>query len=297
MKHHGPDRLKQSQEFGELLRAADPVNVSAERLAKSAEAVRQMVVGTTPAVTFPWWKSGLPLLVLVGIVGFLLIRGARDAPRATMPQTERATPAVPAILDAGAVEPADAAEPDVAVDAARVEEPVDASPRVLREPPRRRPEQPPALAAAEVQAPASVPVDAGSEATASDLPEQIRLYEEARAAEQRREYERGIRLLDELLRRFPRSPLRADAELTRAELLTHADRPSEAVRALERLTAAASHRGRRGELLRALGDLYRKQGDCARALEAYTGALAEKLNQRERRKVDHGVERCRAVQP
>jgi tetratricopeptide (TPR) repeat protein len=296
MKHHGPDRLKQGQEFGELLRAADPVNVSAERLAKSAEAVRQMVVGTAPAVTFPWWKIGLPLLVLAGIVGFLLIGGAGDAPRATKPQTERATPAVPALLDAGAVEPADAAEQDVALDAARVEEPVDAPPRVLREPPRRRPE-PPALAAEEVPAPASVPVDTGSDAAASDLPEQLRLYEEARAAEERREYARGIRLLEELLLRFPRSPLRADAELTRAELLTHADRPHEAVRALERLTADASHHGRRGELLRALGDLYRKQGNCARALEAYTGALAEKLSQRERRKVDHGVERCRAVQP
>jgi tetratricopeptide (TPR) repeat protein len=296
MKFHGPDRLKQSQEFGELLRTADPVNVSAERLAKSAEAVRQMVAGNAPAVTVPWWKIGLPLLVLVGIVGYRLIGGGDDAPRTTKPQTERATLAVSTTLDAGAVEPADAAEPVVAVDAARVEEPVDAPPRVLREPPRRRPE-PPALAAEESPAPASVPVDAGSEAATSDLPEQIRLYEEARAAEERREYARGIRLLDELLLRFPRSPIRADAELTRAELLTHVDRPSEAVRALEKLAADASHRGRRGELLRALGDLHRQQGNCARALEAYTGALAEKLSQRERRKVDHGVERCRAVQP
>jgi hypothetical protein len=126
----------------------------------------------------------------------------------------------------------------------------------------------------------------------SELPEQIALYEDARAAAGRGELARGIDLLDELLRRFPATQLRAEAELTRAELLTRADRLADAAAALEALAADATHRGRRGELLRALGDVRRKQGDCAAAIDAYTRARAAGVTGAESQKVDRGLERC-----
>jgi tetratricopeptide (TPR) repeat protein len=126
---------------------------------------------------------------------------------------------------------------------------------------------------------------------ASELPEQIRLYEAARAASGRREFTQGLEHIAELLRRFPSTPLRAEAELTRADLLTRADRLDEAV-AAEALAIDNSHRGRRGELLRTIGDLRRKQGDCTRAIDAYARARATTLSATEKARVERGMERC-----
>ena len=67
----------------------------------------------------------------------------------------------------------------------------------------------------------------------SELPEQIRIYEEARDAGRRGEFSTAIASIDDLLRRFPSTPLRAEAELTRAELFARADRLDEAVRAVD----------------------------------------------------------------
>jgi len=163
------------------------------------------------------------------------------------------------------------------------------------------PELPPPVAAPAV-APATVAVRPHAVASAppppdpvpapSDLPEQIRLYEDARAAATRGELATAITLIDELLLRFPSTQLRAEAELTRAELLTRANRLPEAAAALEALAADASHRGRRGELLRALGDVRRKQGDCPAAVDAYTRARAAGLAAAELQKVERGLERC-----
>src|SRR5439155_18451401 len=94
--------------------------------------------------------------------------------------------------------------------------------------------------------------------------------------------------LDELLRRFPATPLRADAELTRADVLARAGRLAEAAQAFDALARDDAHRGRRGELLRTLGDLYRQLHDCKLANDAYTRALAEKLSEKDRADAEHG---------
>jgi tetratricopeptide (TPR) repeat protein len=174
-----------------------------------------------------------------------------------------------------------------AIDAGQLAEPIAES--VAEPAPAPAPAPRPRKKPVKVPAP---PPDAGVEPPSSDLPEQIRLYEEARDAGRRGDFTVGIANLDELLRRFPATPLRDEAELTRAELLTRADRLGDAVRALEQLIDDPSHAGRRGELLRTLGDVHRKAGDCERAIDAYTRAQAERLSKRERAKVERGLARC-----
>ena len=262
MSLESPPRLKHG-ELGPVLEAAN-VPVSPERVAANHAAIKA-AIGAGVANTWPLWaKLGLPLLLLGGV--YALVRG--------LSHDEVTPPPPPPIV---VVTPPDASidAPDIdappLVDAAELDAaPVAKKPRVVVvEPPPPDAAPPP-----------------------SDLPAQIALYEEARAAAAKGELARGIDRLDELLQRFPSTQLRADAELTRAELLTRTDRLDDAAAALETLTTSPAHRGRRGELLRALGDVRRKQGDCTRAIDAYTRARALKPVASEIAKIDRGLERC-----
>jgi predicted negative regulator of RcsB-dependent stress response len=133
------------------------------------------------------------------------------------------------------------------------------------------------------------PIDAAPEP--SQLPAQIALYEAARDAAARNELAHAIDLLDQLLRDYPTTQLRADAELTRAELLARADR-GDAVAALQGLIADPAHAGRAAELLRTLGDLHRRRGDCTHAIDAYTRALAAHPGERDRKAAEAGRDSC-----
>ena len=262
MSLESPTRLKHG-ELGRILDAADG-GVSPERLAVNHAAIKAAIAAGV-AHTWPLWaKLLLPILLLTGAV--LLVRGlSRDE------EKRDEVVVVPGSIDA-AIAP-DAA-PDAAIDAA-----IDAS--VPEDAPKPK---------VKVVVVAEPPPDAAP--PPSELPEQIALYEDARKAAAAGDLARGIDLLDELLRRFPATQLRAEAEFTRAELLTRTNRLADAAAAIETLVASDAHRGRRGELLRALGDVRRKQNDCTRAVEAYTRARAMKLNAAELVKVERGLERC-----
>jgi tetratricopeptide (TPR) repeat protein len=274
MTFEQPPRLRDSEHLGPLLRAAEPT-VTAERLAVNAAGVKaRLAAGAT---TFAAWKLIVPLVLLLGVLVPVLIQATRE--RAAGERSAGEASIVAIAPDAGAdAAVADAATLEDVVDAAEVELVSDAAPE-----PRRR--SVPRTVVADAG------VDAAPEAAPSDLPEQIRIYEAARAAGRRGDLAGGLELLAELVRRFPATPLRAEAELTRAELWARADRV-EAVPALEALIADPVHRGRRGELLRTLGDLHRRRGDCPHALEAYDRALAERLGRRDRSDVERGRARC-----
>jgi len=266
-----PPLLKDDAELGAVIRAGDQASLSAERLAQSREAVKALA--TAAPASLAWlWKIGVLLVALIALVVLVELPDGREEPPPPSPPAPRV--AVPSI-DAGVVAPL-VAEPVAEPMPEPVAEPAPPSPR-----PRKR-----------AARPAEPPPDAGVEPPSSDLPEQIRLYEDARDAGRRGDFTVGIATIDELLRRFPATPLRDEAELTRAELYTRADRIDDAVRALEQLIDDPSHAGRRGELLRTLGDVHRKAGDCARATDAYTRAQAERLGKRERAKVERGLSRC-----
>lgn len=286
MSTREPPRLTADDELGAALRSGDQAQLSGlteERLAAGAGALEQAIARGAPPTPLPVWKIGVPLAILAAALGGYYLGRRGEAP--AVERTAEPSPVVATgEADAGAV----AAPPDAAV-VAPPETPEAASdpeeaPRPARPARREQPREQPAPAP-----------DIHIDAIESDLPEQIRLYDEAREAGARREYAGALDRLDELLRQFPNTPLRADAELTRADLLTRAGRLDDASRSLSRLAADRSHRGRRGELLRALGDVHRKRNDCAQARAAYRRALGEKLSRRERGKVERGLERCPAA--
>ena len=254
-------------DLGRILEAAD-TPLSPERLAGNHAAIKTAIAAGV-ARTWPLWlKLGLPLLLVSA--AYLLYRGVMRDEEVAPPRRDQ-----PVVV----VVPIDAFVEDAAIDA-----PIEIDAAEL---PDAQPAKPKPRVVVAVEEP--VPPDAAP----SDLPAQIALYEDARAAAARGELARGIERLDELLQRYPSTQLRAEAELTRAELLTRTNRLEDAAAALELLVTSAAHRGRRGELLRALGDVRRKQGDCPRAIDAYTRARAMKLNAAETVKVERGLERCK----
>lgn len=260
-----PERRLKDGELGGILRAAD-AEVSPERIARNGERVKQLIAA---GGTLALWK----LLVVLGLVGALAIpfvlrsRGG-EAPRAPEVAIAADATAVPMIADA-AIAHDDAAPAAVVV------------------------AEPPPLRHVHVAAPAdAAPAEPPPPPPSSDLPAQIELYEAARAAAAAKDFTTALARIDELFYRFPATQLRSDAELARADWLARAGRTADAITAFEALAAADSHRGRRGELLRTLGDLLRRSGDCKRAVDAYTRALAEKLGERDRADALRGRDRC-----
>jgi hypothetical protein len=266
MTFEQPPRLKDSPELGAVIRAAGEANVTPERLADNAAGVKALIAsGATTAL----WKLILPLLLLAAIVAPIAVKLATPADEPPPPPP----PAAPVAVAPAVVPDAPEAVPD----------PIDAT------------EPPPPPAPRRHATP--VPVDAAvivedAPAAKSELAAQIELYRAARDAGVRGDVAHGIELIDDLLRQYPATPLRAEADLTRADFLARANRLDEAARAVEELLRDAAHGGRRGELLRTLGDLYRRQGDCTRAIDAYTRALAERLSERDRADVERGRDRC-----
>jgi hypothetical protein len=284
MTFEQPPRLKHDQELGPILRAGDQVHVRADRLAKNAGGVKTAI---TTGATTGLWKVFPPLgLIAVGaLITSLVSSGEPRSPQTT------ATPRFVA---------ADARITEIPDSAATVLQTVDVEPppqMVDVQPRPQRPRQPREHARSPIGIAATgeaAPTNTRSAATQpSDLPEQIELYEAARDASKRGEFLRCIELLDRLLQRFPTTPLRADVDLTRAEALARANRISEAVGAVEQLVRDAAHRGRRGELLRMLGDLYRQRHDCSHALDAYDKALSEPLSDDHRANVIRSRDKCR----
>ena len=267
MTLESPPRLK-GGELGPILRAAD-APVSADALASNHAAIKAAIAAGVTRTLPLWIKLGLPLLLVVG--GYVAYR-VIDAEAPPPPPAPVIVATVP--VDAA---PMIAVDAEIAIDAAEIA--IDAA---VVAAPKKKAAPPPVVV---VEPPPPPPQSA--------LPAQIALYEQARAAAARGEVTRGIELIDELFATYPATQLRAEAELTRAELLTRANRLGDAGIALEALVASDTHRGRRGELLRALGDVRRKQGDCPRAVTAYTAARALSPNPAELVKIDRGLERCK----
>jgi len=267
MTFEQPPRLKDSPELGAVIRAAGEAKVTPERLADNAAGVKALIAaGATTAL----WKLLLPLVLLVAIVAPIAVKLAT-------PDDEPPPPPPPAPAPVVAATPLP--------DAAEAIPEIDAPPEPAPPPPvsRRR--------AVPVPVDAAVIIEDAPPAR-SELAAQIELYRAARDAGVRGDVAHGIELLDDLLRQYPATPLRAEADLTRADFLARANRLDEATRAFEDLVRDAAHGGRRGELLRTLGDLYRRRGDCAHAVDAYTRALAERLSDRDREDVERGRDRC-----
>lgn len=318
-----PPRLRESEEFGAALRALDGEAIPPARLASVEQRIAALCAPAAGAAGAAAGaagagaaagaagaslalKLGVPVVLALAAVGtYVATRPSSPsvpahvavAPGASpsLPPERAPAPVAPRAPDAGAAPLA----PDVGAPAV---EPAPAPAPGLRAPRAVATRRAAVTAAIDASAPRSVepapaeppppPTPAPAPAPSSELPEQLRLYAAAKEAARRGELARALAALADLLARFPRTPLRAEVRLSQAELLYRAGRLPEATLAVRALLVDPAHRGRRGELRRVLGDLLRKQGDCAGALAAYREALAGPLTEAEARAARAGLAAC-----
>lgn len=267
-----PPRLVDDPDVGEALRAfrdGQPAP-SAERLAANRAALDARIGGSSPGA--PRWMrwggaAGAGLLAIA-----VMVVAPRFVDEEVLPVTPievaNATPVATAMSSAA---------PTTSPVAAAT-----ATPALAVAPP-----------ATEAVA-ASTTTPASSGIPGSTLAEELRLYEEARAAAASESWDESLERLEELARRFPRTQLAPEAAVTRAEVLLRSGRGVEAQRLLESLVADPVHAGRRSELLRALGDLLRERGDCSSARARYRAALDAGATGEEASAARRGIGACAA---
>ncbi len=133
-------------------------------------------------------------------------------------------------------------------------------------------------------------------APASELPTQLAMLEEANQNIKSGKHREALSLLERLTTRFPRTPLRLETELSRAEALSLSGQHNAAIPLIRRLLRDPSHRGRHAELWHMLGDLQLRQNDCASALSSFGKALALGLGNRRKHAAESGLARCHATE-
>jgi len=307
-----PPRLRDTEEYGAVMGLLEEEAPSPERVARNGAVVKQRLAGLAAAghaaaglSSATAIKIGLPLLLMTGGVGgYFALRTPATTPAAKEPRRPRVAPA-PSEGTSRRGAPAERpAEPSSTPSPGRDDTVEPAAPhREAR--PRTRPKsvavaaRPRAGAARpEVERPAvpvtETPRPSVARSSPSSLPEQMRLFQAARRAARAKRWTAAEGHLAELLRRYPDSVLRAEAELSEAECLVGLGRRRQAADLVLRLLADPLHAGRRGELWRLEGDLRRQLGDCAGALAAYRSALHEPLSDREKGNVRVGIESCSA---
>ena len=146
------------------------------------------------------------------------------------------------------------------------------------------------------EAPAEPPAEP-QPAPSAQLDEQIALFRSARRATRSGELERAVERLDALTRRFPQSPLGAEARLLRVEVLYRQGRYRQAIARIEPLLDAPALAGKKAQLLRLLGDAWLQQGRCDRASAAFRRALGLGLQGAEARAARRGLQSCEQPQP
>lgn len=256
--------------------------LSAERLARGADSLSKHMANSSAAVATT--TTGLSKLVLLA-VGVFMIGGAWWVLRTTPTNKSESVATRPiAVLDAGLL-PVDASAPielDASTaDASQVENalpPVDASVerRTQEEPPKRR--EPPDAAPPQ-----------------SLLPDQLLLLKEAKALARAKKFDLALGKLTELETRFPDTPLRAEADLRRAIVLSASGRVAKAESAVRALLKDSRHAGRTAELHHMLVDLLVQQRRCAAAQASLDTAIAAGLSTSRRQAAETGLARCKAL--
>ncbi len=261
--------------------------LSAERLARGADSLsKHMADSSAATATTATTTSALSKLALLA-VGVITIAGVWWALRTTPTNSSEQNAAKPvAVLDAGSL-PLDASAAPLELGAiaadARTSEtalpPVDAAVthRTREQPPKRR----------------DSPRDAAP--PQSQLPEQLLLLKEAKALARAKKYDRALGRLAELKTRFPNTPLRAEADLRRAIVLSASGRVAQAESAVRALLKDSRHAGRTAELHHMLVDLLIEQGRCGAAQASLGAAIAAGLGSSRRQAAETGVARCKAL--
>jgi len=287
-----PRRLIHDPELGCLVRAAAESRLEPERLERSRQEILGRIAEAEASgrTVRPILRTGprrvlqaaVPLLLLVCATAGALIWLARPPTRM---RPETAAPAAPA---RGRGHPP-AAGRDVSIDelleiGSGYEPPPTGAPR---------PEPPAAPGPVAGLAPPPAPQPAPS----ARLQEQIALFRKARRAAHAGDLDQATGLLDELARRFPKSPLGAEARVLRVEVLYRQGRYPQAIERIEPLLELPELAGKKAQLLRLLGDAWLQLGRCERATDAFRRALGLGLQGAEARAARRGLEQCARRQP
>jgi hypothetical protein len=263
-------RLREGDEFGAVLTKAAQHELSGARLQDNG----RCIVEAMAAPPVPPRHLAKPAIAGVGSVAGVVAIVAVVRSLASTPEVQQPARIAAPTVDA-APAPVVVPPPDAAPTAAPLPSPV--------EPPA--PPPPPKAAVPTTQRPSAAP---------SDLGEQLRRYDAATAAAREGDYQRALTTLDELERRFPRTTLAAEVDLSRADYLARSGAVDAAIAAIEKLIVDPRHAGRRAQLLRVLGDLWIRHGDCVKATRAFRDALSLGLPANEAAAVQMGIERCSA---
>ena len=116
----------------------------------------------------------------------------------------------------------------------------------------------------------------------------------ARAAASAERHDDALRAIAELQARYPAGPFEPEALLLRSRVLTQARRLAQAQRLTEALIDDPRLRGKRTDLLRQLGEIWRLRDDCSQARSAWQRALELGLASEGASEVRAAMEACGA---
>jgi TolA-binding protein len=126
----------------------------------------------------------------------------------------------------------------------------------------------------------------------SALNEQVRLFDDAKRHLRSNRFSKALKRLNELDRRFPESPLSRESKELRARSLAGLGRNREAAGTVRHLLEFNIPTRKKAQLLRFLGDLQVRQGQCEDAVESYRRALGLGLPGAESSAAKAGIRQC-----
>lgn len=299
-----PPRLRDSEEFGEILQKEE-APLSAERINKNGEILHQRLASSIIATGAITSTTAAALIIKIGVPIVLSISAATTAYLYLSTGVNKTMEQPPSIIqrprhtafnesgrDGGQIN----SQPQDAVSSF----PMDAESKALK--PRSRRASPKKLIVPIHPFP---PSDAGIDLASikesmpapwetSELPAQLRLFHSAQSLGKTGSYSSALTIIEQLLTRYPHTPLRAEAEFSQVDFLIRAGRNQEALPKIRKLLNDPNHQGRQGELWRVLGNILQIQGNCSEAIKAYQHALAFPLRKEEIVSIRHALKKCAA---
>jgi len=261
-----PPRLINNPEFGEMLKGVATRRWNPERLTQNADVIQAKVAGLAAMGT-----------ATTGTVA--AIRGPTIA--------KVAVPLALAISGGTAVVLWDSTPPEPPTSSAVIQESTN-PPDQIEEPgpePAKQPQD-------ETQTRPRRKKAVSKPKPTSSLPEQLRLFERAKAAASRGDPARALRALDLLDARYPETTLRGEILLARAEYLSQSDDDDAAIRFIESILDQPVVTAKKAQLLRLVADIWLRRGICERAVPAYQRALGLGLNRADASSARAGLKKC-----
>lgn len=284
MSDEKPPRLIDDPEFRDALAAVKREEMPPEQLQRNLRSITPTISQPPPARGIPpnGIAIGVSAVIAALAVGFVAYHVREQSRLQVATPTPQATPF-------GGYHPFTPSVTSSPFDLSGLA----ASPTSTPEPEARVPTSTPReISLAELGA--ETPPDATPSPATGTLVEELALFNGAVDHIRGSHYDLALKRIEELMRRFPSTTLKPEAELTRLECLLQLKRHDEARDLLTFLVDDSAHSGRRAELERIFGDVERERGDCASARVHYRASLDAGAKGDEASAVRRGIGMCEA---